>query len=144
MFTTIAIIAFIAFILYNIGTAPTPTNISNEVTKNEFQEYMYELRNNKQEYIYTEPKDMIDYQTYIKSSKWKENQARKNVLHSDHYQCRMCGNSDTIEVHHITYKNLGNEHTEDLTTLCRDCHEYTHKMAGKGASYYPPIKAPNV
>ena len=88
-------------------------------------------------------KDTIDYQQYICSKEWNQSKARLTTLSNDNYSCRMCNNSETLEVHHITYANLGNETINDLCTLCSKCHNYTHLMAGNGAKYYPPIKHPS-
>ena len=85
----------------------------------------------------------IDYEKYILSLKWRTSQARQKTISLDNFSCRMCGAKYPLHVHHISYKNLGKETLEDLVTLCEVCHEYTHKMAGKGAREYPPLKAPS-
>ena len=84
----------------------------------------------------------IDYTTYIKSTNWSKNTARLVTLINDKHSCRMCGDAYNVEVHHITYKNLGTEKLNQVVTLCKDCHSYTHKIAGKGAGYYPPLLKP--
>ena len=89
----------------------------------------------------TQTYNTIDYYSYIVSDKWVLNPARLEVLTKDDYICRMCGSNHNIQVHHITYKNLGNEDLQDLATLCGSCHEHTHKMAKKGAGYYPPLSS---
>ena len=41
------------------------------------------------------------------------------------YQCEACGISKfsvTLEVHHLTYENLGHEHMDELQVLCPECH----------------------
>ena len=87
-------------------------------------------------------RDCIDYHEYIRSDKWFNNPARQATLHRDRWHCRLCQSIDNIEVHHITYKNVGQEREEDLISLCNECHNHTHKVAGPGAGYYPPIKRP--
>jgi hypothetical protein len=82
----------------------------------------------------------IDYIAYIKSSAWQLSKARIATLHLDNFSCRMCGSNEELQVHHITYVHLGNETTDCLVTLCKECHNETHRVAGKGARYYPPIK----
>ena len=52
---------------------------------------------------------------------WKE--IRLVVIERDGNQCRGCEATEDLEVHHRTYKNWGKEKIEDLTTLCRICHE---------------------
>lgn len=84
-------------------------------------------------------KEVIDYNTYISSKEWKTSPARIQTLEDDCYQCRMCGDNQGIAVHHIHYGNLGKELPKDLCSLCYQCHEYTHQMAGNGALNYPPL-----
>ena len=84
----------------------------------------------------------IDYSTYIKSDLWLKNPSRLAALSRDNYSCTMCDDDLNLEVHHITYKNLGAERPEELAVLCKECHNYTHKMAGSGAGYYPPLRHP--
>ena len=76
-----------------------------------------------------------EYNTFLKSSYWKK--VRKLVLTRDNYECQNCKQIGRIcnltvkdlEVHHLTYKNHKNElhHLDDLTTLCKSCHEYMHQ-----------------
>src|SRR5687768_4842718 len=37
--------------------------------------------------------------------------------------CRACGSMERLEVHHRTYERWGHEILDDVTTLCRDCHD---------------------
>ena len=68
-------------------------------------------------------------QSYLKSSKW--NILRKVILKRDNYTCRECGISQVpLEIHHITYARFGNEWTEDLVSVCRDCHQAIHNYYG--------------
>lgn len=65
---------------------------------------------------------------------------RQLVLERDNYQCTKCGinklsNSKVIlQVHHLHYKKNAKPWEyplSDCTTLCKNCHEYTHGF------YYP-------
>jgi 5-methylcytosine-specific restriction endonuclease McrA len=74
-----------------------------------------------------------EYENYLQSDKWKE-LARKR-LEYDGYTCQMCGSRGTVanplEVHHLSYKNIGEEQDrvwQDLVTLCHCCHKGTHAM----------------
>lgn len=69
--------------------------------------------------------EKIDHQEYINSPKWKAK--RQMVLERDNFRCRKCGTGKNLDVHHITYENIGNEPLDDLVTLCRNCHEEVHK-----------------
>jgi hypothetical protein len=71
----------------------------------------------------------VDYYTYIKSPSWKAkaDAAKKRAG----YRCQVCnrGKNDgaILNAHHRTYERLGNEHPEDITVLCEDCHSlYEH------------------
>ena len=67
----------------------------------------------------------MNYREYISSRAWRQNPARLAELEAAEFRCRVCneeGQESQIEVHHRTYRNLGNEQPGDLTTLCRTCH----------------------
>lgn len=69
-----------------------------------------------------------DKKLYMKSSSWK--QKRERILYRDCYMCVSCLSSDQLEIHHKTYKRLGNEKDSDLVTLCRKCHQRQHDHYG--------------
>ena len=56
----------------------------------------------------------------MQSDKWKHKRLLR--LKVDRFKCRTCSNTEDLEVHHVSYQNLGNEDLEDLITLCKDCH----------------------
>jgi len=85
-------------------------------------------------------KEPINYSSYIKSESWYENPARKQRLYESGLQCEMCKSNNHLEVHHLHYHSLGKEQLDDLVVLCKKCHTATHASAGKGVTYYPPIK----
>lgn len=60
------------------------------------------------------------YEAYIASEAWRRK--RQAVLERDNYQCQTCLATECLEVHHKTYRALGDEPLEDLITLCKDCH----------------------
>lgn len=65
------------------------------------------------------------YHAYIASRDWINNPVRLAELQAARYRCRLCNRAPPtvrLEVHHRTYKNLGFEQAEDLTTLCATCH----------------------
>lgn len=71
-----------------------------------------------------------EYAEYLSTDRWK--QLRSEQL-ADYPYCSKCGMSrwlaaiaydQDLHVHHQSYKNLGKEDEyEDLTPLCRRCHE---------------------
>lgn len=71
------------------------------------------------------------YHRYLKSPAW---QARRLIaLDNAGHHCQVCNGNECLDVHHRTYERIGAEHHNDLTVLCRECHETFHK-AGRLAA----------
>lgn len=68
------------------------------------------------------------YKSYLRSDVWKEK--KEVALKKASYRCQVCNSDQRPEVHHRKYPAiLGKELTEDLTVLCKKCHElYTFKI----------------
>lgn len=66
------------------------------------------------------------YSEYINSPEWQAK--RKEAIDRDQGRCVLCNSSEDLHVHHRTYDNFGNEPLEDLTTLCRECHDVVTDM----------------
>ena len=64
------------------------------------------------------------YEKYIMSNEWKA--IRNQVLNRDNNLCQGCLACKATEVHHKTYKRLGNELLLDLISVCRNCHIRLH------------------
>ena len=74
------------------------------------------------------------YDEYLANEHWRK--VREARLIIDGYQCCECGSAKNLEVHHITYDNLGDEDIErDLITLCRSCHERLHRYESAAKQY---------
>jgi hypothetical protein len=67
----------------------------------------------------------VDHAAYIKSEAWrvKADAAKQRAGH----RCQVCNKSGQLDAHHRTYERLGNELPEDITVLCRECHELYEK-----------------
>lgn len=61
------------------------------------------------------------YTEYLSSSEWETK--RLQVLARDGNECRVCGDTVCLQAHHKTYARVGNEDVNDLTTLCKPCHD---------------------
>lgn len=50
------------------------------------------------------------------------------VKFTSNKKCKVCGKDKDLHVHHMTYKNHGDEahHLEDLVCLCAECHQKEH------------------
>ena len=64
------------------------------------------------------------YEEYINSTHW--NEKRLLAIDRDEGLCVLCKAKGT-QVHHLTYKNFGNEDLRDIILLCADCHKYIHE-----------------
>ena len=52
---------------------------------------------------------------------------RRQVLERDGWRCQHCGRATNLEVHHIHARSrLGDDKSENLITLCTDCHRAAH------------------
>lgn len=67
-----------------------------------------------------------EYEAYLQSPEWRER--RRRTLERDGYRCRVCNSPDNLDAHHRTYERFGEELDEDLTTLCRRCHDFFHDI----------------
>ncbi len=71
-------------------------------------------------------KNSSEYQAYLNSNEWQE--TRQRIFKRDNFRCVKCGCSKNLQVHHITYENLGEEKEADLATLCDKCHNSIHSL----------------
>lgn len=60
------------------------------------------------------------YLKYIRSGAWQIR--RQRALQRAGHRCQVCGNTRRLQVHHNSYKNLGQEKDIDLSVLCWECH----------------------
>ena len=68
------------------------------------------------------------YKVYLCSEDWQRKSRAR--IKFDGYTCTECqnhGDDITMQAHHLTYKNVGDENiADDLVTLCIDCHQEQH------------------
>lgn len=62
-----------------------------------------------------------DYRAYLRSPEWRAR--RLEFLEDAEYQCQECGSNKKLQVHHLSYDNLGDETEDDVEVLCKECHE---------------------
>lgn len=75
---------------------------------------------------------------YLQSPQWKSLVSK--VKQRDG-KCVVTGRTDNLEVHHIHYRNLGNESLSDLVLLNRDVHQAIHDKLGYDRTTEYPISA---
>ena len=67
---------------------------------------------------------------YQKGDRFGFENIKSYVLHHDNYTCQHCkgkSKDNRLEVHHIIYRsNGGSDNQENLTTLCKSCHDKVH------------------
>jgi len=72
----------------------------------------------------------MPYKIYLQTFEWDE--TRKLAYKRANNKCENCGDTKDLNVHHLTYENLGNERPEDLKVLCSRCHREIHKIGELG------------
>ena len=75
----------------------------------------------------------LPYPEYLQSNHWRRVRCAIILAHGARCQHERCDIADSywfdekwIHVHHLSYKNRGNERFEDLTLLCNECHKLEH------------------
>lgn len=78
----------------------------------------------------TEPtvKKFVKYETYIKSKEWFA--WRAFIFEWRGRKCQLCTGTKNLELHHMSYKNLGKENIRDVLIVCSVCHRYIHGEHG--------------
>lgn len=62
------------------------------------------------------------YEAVLRSEWWTKT-VRPKILERAGGRCEYCGKSAELQVHHLTYKRLGEERPSDVMALCERCHE---------------------
>ena len=60
------------------------------------------------------------YLSYLTTDEWKVR--RVTAIERAGGACQICNGTKSLQAHHRTYANFGNEHDGDLTVLCNLCH----------------------
>jgi 5-methylcytosine-specific restriction endonuclease McrA len=64
------------------------------------------------------------YEKYLASPEWKHK--RKLVLERAQNTCEGCREAKAMDVHHLSYDDVGKEFLFQLVALCRKCHDRWH------------------
>ena len=68
----------------------------------------------------------IGYSNYLQTEHWKR--FRDSII-KQRKKCECCGAVEPImNVHHISYSNVGKGRERDVALLCPDCHKYIHQI----------------
>jgi hypothetical protein len=66
------------------------------------------------------------YNEYLGSDDWQEK--RLQIIIRDNFSCLITGEKENLQVHHVTYDSVGQEHTNHLLTLSKKEHKRIHCM----------------
>ena len=66
------------------------------------------------------------YEAYLQTEQF--DRIRQAVFNRDGRKCVICGSTNILQAHHLTYRNLYHEDTGDLITLCKACHSIYHAV----------------
>jgi len=73
----------------------------------------------------------MPYVEYLRSPEWRARRERK--LEAADHRCQFCNrHRSSLDVHHRTYENFGEELDSDLIVVCRACHNTFHRHRGLG------------
>jgi hypothetical protein len=73
------------------------------------------------------------YDVYLSSDEWADKKSK--VMQRANNLCEGCGDARAQVVHHMSYKNVGEEFLFELVALCHPCHERYHKNDGSTEGY---------
>jgi len=74
-----------------------------------------------------QPGNREAYDDYLRSEVWRD--LRSKILARARGVCEGCLDSPAHHVHHLTYRNIGNEFAYELAALCVQCHQRAHGRA---------------
>ena len=83
-----------------------------------------EWRQKNLEWVETFPERHAKYINYLNTPEWR--QKRQLVIDREQGLCQGCRAAAISEVHHASYKTLGNELLFQLVGLCSPCHRRAH------------------
>lgn len=88
------------------------------------KEYYALVYSDKAEFIQSHEDWWVVYNEYLQSDQWAIR--REKRIEIDLWECQMCGATEDLRVHHVSYSNAGAELMDDLLTVCRSCHQKIH------------------
>ena len=74
------------------------------------------------------------YKVYLSSDEWFILSTKAKMR--DKFSCRVCNSGSNLQVHHTHYNGIDTMSfsTNQLVTLCKDCHTEGHKSLNKGSN----------
>jgi hypothetical protein len=112
---------------HSLATADTPQLSRDEATRGQRmqKEYWERERDRRFAEMEREQKQWREsYEDYLQTPEWADK--RQRVLEREGGLCEGCRKRPATQVHHETYRNLGNEPLFELRAVCRVCHQGIH------------------
>lgn len=72
------------------------------------------------------------YREYLNGPIWKNRREIYWIAHGNDAKCFVCHRTGKLDLHHITYENVGCEPDRDLVFLCRPHHTLCHEAVKRG------------
>lgn len=102
---------------------------SGYVIHTEGQSYHY---TGEKQQMHKVPKSLQD--KYYESNHWRQMSRERKEF--DGWRCVQCRSTEGLETHHWRY-DLFSEHLDQLTTLCKKCHDNTHALIKGSGVHFP-------
>ncbi len=102
---------------HNLSPPPYNAHIQAQLRAQKHSEYV-------KSYLAMRPLLAAEYEAYLATPEWR--MRREQAIARTKGSCEICGEIAT-DVHHLTYRNIGAELSEDLMPVCRICHKIIHK-----------------
>ncbi len=69
-----------------------------------------------------------EYARVMASPGWRRR--RREAIRRAGHRCQECGARGPLDVHHLTYRDMGQERPWQLAALCPPCHQAQHRQKG--------------
>lgn len=76
------------------------------------------------------------YGAYLRSKHWRG--LREDYRSTYGWKC-VCGATERLHLHHVSYDRLGSERLTDVVPLCQPCHEVMHELRRAGYALDPAL-----
>jgi 5-methylcytosine-specific restriction endonuclease McrA len=93
---------------------------------------IYKIRNDKLKEV-----NLFSYSDYLNSNEWREIKAKIKKRTALKWRvCNICGSSNNLNVHHSSYKVIGNKNPGNtLKMLCQSCHNELHQLSKENPTW---------
>jgi 5-methylcytosine-specific restriction endonuclease McrA len=108
---------------HELAAADTP-EVNIELLKRSFEAWEQRWRELKRQREEQDDEWWSGYHEHLRSEAWRDK--RQRVLLRAGGICEGCGAQQAHDIHHLTYRHMGDEFLFELVAVCRECHERYH------------------